>query len=179
MAMTLAAMMLGTHAFFFRDGTAYTVPGAGTAARESKPGATDPAWIDMGVVAESSDSLEDTEIEIYKPAPGRLRLYDVLSTKDKLTVKFTTEEFGPFSVEALYRTLALTSASTQFNPLEGIPKKGWLKLQRYDQDDNLRVVLDLFVRLKIAGEVSMGGADLVKPQFECMVLHSTLNTGTL
>lgn len=172
-------MMLGTHAFFFRDGDAFTVPTAGTAGRESKPGATDAGWVDMGVISESSDSLDSTEVEIYKPAPGRLRLYDVLSTKDKLTVKFTTDEFGPLSVEALYRTLKLTSASTQFNPLEGIPKKGWLKLQRYDQDDNQRMVLDLFVRLKISGDVSMGGADLVKPQFEALVLHSTLNTGTL
>lgn len=179
MGLALASYILGSHAFFFREGDPYTVPAAGTAGRNAKPGATDPAWIDLGVIEEASDSLESTEIEIYAPTPGRLRLYDSIETKDKLTLKFTTSELSAFAIETLYRTLALTSASAQFNPLEGKPKKGWLKCQRYDQTDAQRIVLDTFVRLKVAGDVNMGGGELVKVPFEAVVLHSTLNTGTL
>lgn len=179
MSLSIAPYIIGTHAFFFRNGDAYTVPGAGTCGRESKPGAADPAWIDLGVIEESSDNLDDSKIEVYRPGPGRLRLWDVLSTKDKLMVKFTCSELGPLAVETLYRTLALTEASSQFNPLEGVVKKGWLKIQRYDQADAQRVILDLFVMLSISGDLNFGGGELVKPQFEAMVLHSTLNTGTL
>src|SRR5437867_13369495 len=135
MGLSIAPYVLGSHAFFFRDGDAYTVPGAGTASRTAKPGATDPQWIYLGIIEEASDQLEDNEIEVYAPSPGRLRLWDIINTKDKLGFKFTTSELGPLALETLYRTLPLTSASTQFNPLEGNTKKGWLKLQRYDQGD--------------------------------------------
>jgi hypothetical protein len=178
MALATGSYVFGQHAFFFRDGDAYTVPGAGTASRTAKPGETDPAWMNLGIVEEASDGLEDTEIEIFAPTPGRLRLYDVINTKDKLNLKFTTSELSAVAVETLYRTLSLSPSSTQFNPLEGKTKKGWLKIQRYDQGDAQRIVMDLFCRLKVTGDTPMHG-DLVKVTWEAAVLHSTLNTATL
>src|SRR5436190_23748101 len=121
MGMSIGTKVLGTHVLFFREGDNVTVAGSGgtgAAGRNRKPGPTDPLWVDLGVIEESSDNLTDTEIEVYAPTPGRLRLYDVIAVKDKLALKFTTSEFGFIHAEILYRTLALTAASTQFNPLE-------------------------------------------------------------
>lgn len=190
--MNLASYVLGLHAFWFRDGDTYTVPSAGTAGRSFKPGATDPKWIDFGAITDADADLDETEIEIWAPTPGVQRLWDIIATKPKLKLQFTTEEFGPFHLETLLRTERLDTASTQFNPLEGAlnqatpavrqyTKRGWLKLQDYSQADPATptIALDAFVRLKISGGIKIGGGELVKPQFEAMVLHSTLNTGTL
>ena len=151
----------------------------GTASASFKPGPNDANWITIGNVEESSDSREGNDIEIYAPQPGKIVLTDVIRNKHKLTLKFTAQEWGPFAAEVQYLTENLTSASTQFNPLEGDDKKGWLKMQRYDQNDNLRLVMDVWCRISISGDVQFGGSDIVKPAFEALVLHSALNTGTL
>lgn len=179
MPLSIGSRAIGTHALFFRDGDAYTVPGAGTAGRNAKPGASDPAWINVGIISESSDQRETTELEVHAPSPGLKRLYDVVEVLDKLTIKFTVDEVSPLAMEVLYRSLPLTAASTQFNPLEGKTKKGWLKLQRYDQNDVAVLIADLFVHLKVASEVNFGGSELAKIPFEAKVLHSIYNTCTL
>jgi hypothetical protein len=179
MAFTLQPYVIGTHALFFRDGDTYTVPSAGTASRIAKPGPTDTGWMDMGIIEEASDNLTDNEIKIFAATPGRQRLYDIINVKDELVIKFTTSEVGLIHIETLYRTNKLSTGTDQFNPLEGSTKKGWLKLQRYDQRDASRLVMDVFCRLKIASDVGMGGGDLTKPQFEAAVLHSVLNVGVL
>lgn len=176
--MTTDRIILGSHAFFFRDGSAYTVPGAGTASRTAKPGAADPAWIDLGIISEVSIQHQREEREIFAPTPGVLRLYDVKETKRQLLINLTTQDMSPLAFELMWGTLALTNASTQFNPLEGSTKKGWLKLQQYGDNDALFVTVDVFVQLKISGEVTIGD-NIVSAEYEARVLHSTLNTGTL
>lgn len=179
MALTQAPFVLGSHAFFFREGDAFTLPSAGTAGRTAKPGATDTGWIDLGIIEEQNTERESEDITVFAPTPGRLRKYDIIEVKDAMKVTFTGAELGPVAIEILYKTLALTSASTQFNPLEGQTKKGWLKIQQYDQNDAQRLVLDVFGRLKVTGGIKAGGGELAKVQYEFEVLHSTLNTGTL
>lgn len=180
MALTKGSYVLGSHAFFFPDGNAYTVPGAGTAGRSAKPGATDPAWIDLGIVNGAPESpVESEKIEIFAPTPGRLELYDVLETKRKRKGKIKVKELSALAIQILRRTAALTSASTQYNTLEGSLVKGWLKLQRYDQTDTIRDTEDLFVHLEVTGEIEMGGDGLAEVEFEYTVLHSIYNTGTL
>jgi len=180
MALALGSKIIGTYAFFFRDGDAYTVPGAGTTAREDKPGATDPAWIDLGIIEDAKDNLEQEEKEIFKPVPGRLALWQILRTKAKLKLTFTASELCAFAIELGYRSEKLTAASTQFNPLSGdLSRQGWLKCQRYDGDNNAVLVLDAFVDIKLTGDLDYGGSEIIKPTYEAMVLHSTLNTATL
>lgn len=177
--MTKAPYILGSHANFFPDGLAFTVPGAGTASRTSKPGATDPAWINLGVVDGATDSpVESEKIDIFASSPGVKRLYDRLETKLMRKGKLKVKELSPLALRIIYRTLHLTEASTQFNSLEGILVKGWLKLQRYDQTDTIRITEDLFVHLEVVSDIEMDGG-LAEVEFEYTVLHSTLNTGTL
>jgi hypothetical protein len=178
--MNTQARIIGSHGFFFRDGDAFTVPGAGTAGRSAKPGATDPEWIDMGVIDSSGITNTSEEREIYAPTPGQLRLYDSIPTKNKLEGKITCEELSALSWELLFGTLPLTpdGANQQYNPQAQIQKKGWLKIQQYDQSDALFNTVDIYVRIKVDGEVKFDD-NIVKVNLAAMVLFSTLNTGQL
>ena len=176
--MTTGSVILGNHGFFFRDGGSFTVPSSGTAGRSSKPGAADTGWIDLGILSEISVQHQREERDIFAPTPGTLRLYDTIETKRQLNVKLTAQEMSPLAFELLFGTLALTSASTQYNPLEGATKKGWLKIQSYNQSDAIFNTVDLYVAIKVSGELTFGD-NIVSAQFEARVLHSTLNTGTL
>jgi hypothetical protein len=81
-------------------------------------------------------------------------------------------------VEHLLGTLNLGSASTQYNPLEGVTKRGWLKIQQYDQSDTLINTVDVYVYLTIERDTEFGEKE-VEIEYSADVLHSTLNTGTL
>lgn len=185
MPLTTDTYLLGMHAWFFRSGDSVTVAGnysgadTGAASKNRRPGAADPAWISMGAIEEGEIERGSTDLETWIPSPGALRRNALIQTKDSLTYKFTCSELSAFLFEVLMGTLALNSSSTQFNPLEGGIKLGWLKVQFYDQADSQRMVKDVWGRLKLAGPVQVGGSDIVKPQFEFGVLHSTLNSGTL
>jgi len=176
--MNTGSVILGNHGFFFRDGDSFTVPSAGTAGRASKPGAADTGWVDLGILSDLSVQHEREERDIFAPTPGVLRLYDVIETKRQLNIKLTAQEMSPLAWELLFGTLKLTTASTQYNPFEGITKKGWLKIQQYNQADTLFNTLDVYVQMKVSGEVAFGD-NIVSVQFEARGLHSTLNTGTV
>lgn len=179
MAFALNPRVLGTHAYFFPDGAAFTVPTAGTASRTSKPGATDPAWIGLGAIEDAEDDpVESERIPIFQPSPGKLRKIDELETKMQSKGKLTAKEISYLALQALYRTLALTGASTQFNRLEGSLLKGWLQIQRWDHEDSKRITEDLFVILEVGSAVKLGGG-LAEVQWNYEVLHSTLNTSSI
>ena len=186
MPLATAPKILGTHAFFFLDGKSATkdvtnaTVAAFPASRTAKPGSTDTGWFGLGVIEDSSDSpVQSEKIDIFAPTPGVLRLYDVLETKRRSKGSFKCKELSALAIQVMYRTLALTPASTQFNRLEGAVVKGWLKIQRYDQADAIAVAEDLYVMLEVKGDMQMGGGGLVEVEFEYDVLHSTLNTSTL
>ncbi len=176
-------MALGCHAFFWREGDDYTLLAPGVAGKDSKPDATDPDWVNrsLGVIESFDDSITDEEEKkLYQPAPGHLVIQAVITTKQGMMFKMTSNEVTPLALEAFYRTsqkLDLTSA--QFNPLSAVPRKGWLKLQRYDHDDNLVIVLDGWVRLKVTGGMKSGDGNILMPEFEAYLLYSQYNTAAL
>lgn len=176
--MNTSARTIGSHAFFFPEGNSFTVPSSGTSGTAAKPGAADTGWIGLGVIGSSSISKSGDVKELWAPLPGTLRLKDVIEVKPDISFKFTVRELSALAVQVLFRTLNLTSASTQFNPLEGKTLKGWLKLQQYDQNEALVMTVDVFVHLTCDGEVTFG-EDIVDFPFSARVLHSTLNTGSL
>ena len=180
--MNTLARAIGNHLWFFRDGAAYTVPGAGTASRTAKPGATDPVWIDCGVVSGLQlNPAKGAVSELWAPTPGKLRLFDEIEVKAGIEIIFVCEEMSPLAFEQVLGTLALTSASTQYNPMEGgFIKKGWLHWQQYDQNDTLFNTCEFFVSLKANGQVDFASdSSHVKVPLRAAVLHSTLNSGTL
>lgn len=177
MALTSASRIVGAHVLIFRDGSTITTGGSGAAGRSNKPGAADVLWYDIGIVDNFDVSLDREEKEIFSPLPGKKALYDIIESKRKLSYKFTGKELSAQSMELAFGSLNLTSASTQFNPLEGVTKKVWLKAQLYDQNDVLVLTLDHYGVLKIPALAF--GDDVVSPAFEFTGLHSTLNTATL
>lgn len=176
--MNTAAVIIGNHAFFFREGDAFTDPAPGTCGRESKPGAADAGWIDFGSIVDLSLEHSMEERQIFKATPGQLRLHDAIDTKRVLSVDFTAQEMSPIVFEILFGTLALDGDSDQYNPLAGGTKKGWLKLQQYDQSDALFNTVDLFCKVSVSGPVDFAD-DIVKPKFNVKVFQSTLNTGAI
>jgi len=176
--LTIPRSLSGLHVQFFREGGAYTVPSAGTAGRESKPGSADTGWVNLGIVDEGEISRETQVEDIFAPVPGKRVLYDTLETQDQVTLSFTLNEVGPLTIEAALGTAALTGNSTQYNPLEGAEIKGWLKAQVYSSKGTLVSTIDLFVALRLDGAIALN-ASALRPQFTARVLHSSLNTGTL
>ena len=178
--MQQGSIILGSHVYFVREGDAFTVPAAGTAGRNSKPGAADVAWLDLGILKDVGMTPSAQLREIMAPTPGVLRLYDVIPTARKLEIKMALQEMSALVWELLFSTLPLAAgANVQYNPNAGAAKKGWIKLQQYNgQNDALVNTADLYVHLEVDGEVKFDD-NVVAPNLKASVLHSTLNTGTL
>lgn len=167
---------LAGRGWFFRDGADFTSPNAGTAARDAKPGSDDTGWLDLGHIDFNSKPTTEKE-EIVRNVPGARMLYDVLHTKKGLTHALTLHELQNIVFELLFGTLDLSGAG-QYNPLEGGPVKGWLKLQEYDQNDTLVNTHDGYVYLAPPSDITRDDKH-VTCEIEAMLLYSTLNTGTL
>lgn len=176
--MTTAPTIVGNAARFFRDGTAYTVPSAGTAGREALPGDADTGWIDLGPIVEISVEKVHEAKEVWKPNPGRIELYEVVETKRGVTHRFTLQELSALAIELMFGADALTAASTDFTALAGNTKKGWLHIKQYNHNDTLFNTIWCYGYIAVAGAVNLG-ADLVAVQIEHRQLISTLNKGTL
>lgn len=174
--MTKGYKTLAGHAYFFREGAAYTVPEAGTASRTAKPNATDPKWLDFGNV--SLKPKNSTEVdEIMGGAPGKRVLMDVVETSAKMSIEIKCKELSNIIFELLFGAESL-EAGGQYNPLEGGEVKGWLKFQQYDQKNALINTVDVYVYLKRPSDLDEG-EKTVSATIEALVLWSSLNTGNL
>ena len=173
--------VIGTHAFFFKDGGAFTVPDAGTAGRAAKPGAADPLWFDLGI-SDWKKSPNNKIEDFMAPSPGMRQLYDRITTARGLTCKGKIMELSNVIFRMLLgldAAFPMTGAGGQYNPLEGDPVvRGWLQLQQYDETNTLFNTVDYFVAMEIPGDVEFGDKP-VDVDVEARVLFSTLNTGTL
>jgi hypothetical protein len=185
MSFLTRALIPGLHLLVFPEADNFTkdadnlTVSATPASRTAKPGSQDSGWIDIGVIEEGDIQVEASDIEIFAPKPGKLVLWDELTTKEKLTGSATLKEVSPYALEVLFRSARLTAASTQFNSLSGGKKRGWLQVQVYDDQDDQILVKNIWASLKIAGAVPLGGAKLMELKLEFKQLYSTLNTSTL
>lgn len=172
--------IIGSHLWFFREGDAFTVPGAGTCAQESKPGIAptlDAGWIDLGAIESWDPAVAQTDHKLYAPAPGKLVLKDFLENKQELTIKAVTNDLTGFVIETMFRAAQeLQGAQTQFNPLSSVTKRGWLHVQQYDQNNNSFMNLDLWGRLRASGKFN---GDPTKPEWEFFMLYSSQNTANI
>lgn len=181
--MTQQTEILGAHLFAFRDGAAFTVPDpGGDAARETKPGATDPAWLDLGIV-DVTVQPQVEEYEVWAPAPGVKQLEDVIPYKRQLNLVIKKTELDNFTLEHLWGALELPDSPTaggQFNPMElgANGSKWWLKLQYYGRAGTALITVDLFCYVKFDGDFAPEDGP-VETQLMARTLRSTLNTGTL
>lgn len=180
--MNKARLVVGTHAFFAREGVAFTVPTNGTTSRTAKPGNADASWLDLGV-ADWTAAPQNKTVDFMAPAPGARVLYDKITTAKGLKLKGKIMELTNVMWKLLLATGSATLNDTgngaQYNPLEGDPViRGWLQLQQYDQFNVLLNTVDVYVALTLPGDVEFG-ENPVDVSVEADVLFSTLNTGTL
>ncbi len=172
----------GDFGFFIQAGLDYTVPSAGVVSATSKPGALDPLWCNIGNIEKCSISINgEKEEEIWGPTgqSGVISLRDIITTKQNLEFKLTCNEMTPLAIQAFYRTLRLTTASDHFIPLSAPPPKGWLKIQRFDQDSLAHLVMDVYCRLKVTGGMDGGDGSALKPEFTATVLYSIYNQAVI
>ncbi len=88
--------VFGTHAFFAREGAAFTVPANGTVSDTSKPGAADTSWLSLGV-ADVKIKRERKRVDFMKPAPGKRVLGDVITISDGMTLTLKCYEIQNLS----------------------------------------------------------------------------------
>jgi len=178
MALSNRSVIAGVQAKFFRKGAAFTLPSAGTASETSLPGSGDTAWVSFGAVSVGSLTPSQEEVKIFAPNPGRKRLKKVLTTKDELTIKFTSQEIGRNEFQALFKSAPVANAATTLTPFAGDPMEGWLSFTAKDTDDDLIFDITVYVHLRISGDVALGD-DAATFEFEALVLDNALNVGNL
>lgn len=172
-------VVVKAHVWLARAGAAFTLPAPGTVGQESKPAAEDAAWVSPGKVEAFQINRNSDLIEIFVPAPGRSVRQKVIEIKQVLDVQFTGLELGPLAMELGLNATPLSGASTQFNPGAGTEKEFWLKAQCYNHRDQQILAVDLFGGLRLTNGLQFGGDDLVKPEYELKVCHSTLQTALI
>ena len=175
---TIKSRIATAHVFIIRDGASITSPSSGTASRTLAPDASESTWIEWGETEMFSIEKIGETIETFAGAPGRRVRYDVLRTNQGVDLSFEMKRLRPEAFELVTGSLALTTSSTQFNPLEGAEKKVWLRAQLYDQDNALLGVLQVYGDLDYDGAMEIGPS-IISPKFKLRGLHSIYNTGTL
>lgn len=178
MPLATVPLIIGSQAFWCREGQAITVPSAGSASATLKPGVTEPTWIPIGEIESSSEGIDSEEKKVYAPSPGHLELLKKVMTKHERKLKFKTVSYGPFAIELSKKTAALTSASTTFTPLVQTVKRGWLKVQRLDENDAIVTTETLWGTIELDGEMTFGD-DFAKPDYVFTMEKNSLNGGTI
>jgi hypothetical protein len=175
---TVKARVIGNKIRIFREGDAFILPSAGTAGQESKPGSGDTGWLDVGDVLEFGANPQRETREVWGPAPGQLKLKDIIETKRRLTLTFTLQDLSPFAYELLFGTAKLDETATTYTPLSAGEKRAWVEIKQRDNTDALVNTLTVFALLKASGEVKFND-QLATVPVEAEVLYSSVATGTL
>lgn len=175
----LNSYAIGSHSYFFPEGAAFTSPEAGTAGIAALPDSDEETWAAKFIG--DSEGFEDTknqeEVEVRKPSPGSLVTKDIITIFQTLEFKMTTNSLRRLAFEMFYGSaIELTTGVGVFAPLAAVPPKGWLKIQRYTNENELVFAADLWVRAKITGGMKGGNGEIIKPEFTFRLLDSELNS---
>ncbi len=177
--MTPSGIVAENFVRLFRSGSAFTVPSAGTAGQESKPGATDPAWIDIGGIVDLEPEPKFEEKELRVPAvQGGKVLKKVVEVNRELNISFTAKELSFLGIELIFGAQALNSASTTFNPLGGYAKEFWVQILQKTETGILYNTVDVYCYVKAKGGVKHDGGFVDVP-IMCRTLNSSLNVGAI
>lgn len=179
---TVKSLATGDFVYFFKEGDA--LEDASLCSRTNIPDTSDENWTDrlIGNVESLEPTLvDDDEQKIMAPAgqTGVIATKDVVQTKIGMELKFTTNEMTRLAAQCFYRSQDLTDASTYLNPMSQVPPKGWLLVQRFDQDGQEHIVLQVWVRLKVTGGMKSGDGSILKPEWSALVLWNTNNIASL
>jgi len=178
MALPTRPVIIGSKFKFMRDGTAFTIPSAGTSGAAAVAGFADTGWISIGKVKDCSVNRQTTDIEIEAPVEidGEYHMdrLDVIPISNKLDLSFTTQEFSPLALEVIFGTGSLTSASTGWTAGADAEKRGWVFMDFGDHTDVKLSRVPFYGLLKVDGEASFGGGKEFTVKFAFRTLKNAL-----
>ncbi len=176
-------LFIGAHLWFIRSGVAITSPSAGNVSVDLAPDESEPLWDDyhLGVIESFQiDPKYGSAEDILAPMPGRLVKVKTIIPIATPIVHFTLKEVPKEAIEMALNAGPITDATTQFNPTAGHPgMEGYLRMQDYDQDDNLILNTQNWVFLKLKSPLKGDPKSMTKPEFEADILYSVNNTGAI
>jgi hypothetical protein len=95
-------------------------------------------------------------------------------------IQFTLKEVPKEAIEMALNTAAITDATTSINPTAGQAGiRGYLKAQKYDQNDNLILNYQVWCFLTLKTALKLDGKSMTKPEFEAALLYSVNNPGAI
>lgn len=179
---SVKSIATGDFVYFFREGDA--LEDLSLCSRTNVPATDEDGWLDRligNVESFEPTQTDDEEVKIMAPAgqTGVIVTKDVIQVKQGLELKFTTNEMSRLAAQCFYRTQDLNDASTLFNPLSAVPPKGWLLVQRFDQDGQEHLILQCWVRLKSTGGMKGGDGSVLKPEWNALVLWDLNNIASI
>lgn len=169
------ALAIGAQILWAREGDTCT---GGTVGVALPPTWNSDACVQqIGRCEDWEDDVKGTDEVLRGPAPGAFQRMEIIAINQMFDAKFTTNQLTFAAMEAMYRPSAsqnIGQATNTFNPLGGQPRQGWIHAQRYDHENTLWTVFDLWVRLTLSGGMKSDGK-VIRPAFMAEVLWSTLN----
>ena len=168
---------LGAAILFFPAGKA--VQAGGVCGPNAIPDPNDPGWVDFIRVEAWEGQRKGVKYEpVEDGTTGSVVLADEIETnKGYVEYKFTANVLLAFIIGLFYRAAAaLTGASYQFDPNQGVSPNGWLILANKDQNGNVFLAANLWGKMKYDGPMKGGGGSLIKPDLIFDNYANNLNT---
>jgi len=180
---TNLSQVIGNQLFFCRDGTTYTVSEttytSGPAVKPAYVSFPDANWPQLGIIEAAELKSKIEEADVMGPNPGAYVRMDRLVKSSILDIDFTLSQMNELVWEGVLQASGgpLTSTS-DFMPLGFSGQiRGWLKIQQYDGNNNLRNAFDAYGSMTITAPKM--GMDQVKPVIKFNPFFNALNTGVL
>ena len=186
MAWTSKPLFIGSHFWFAPIGAAFTSPGAGTVSQYGTwPNAAEVNWASWALGACESFDLDPkaaTYEDILVPSPGAVQAVDSISPYVLPEISFTLLYTDVLAPQLALNTQQLwATATTQFNPNGGGAPGllGILKAQKYDQNNNLILNWQSWVRIMLKSALKGAPKTMTKPDYMAKLLYSPNNTGSI
>lgn len=176
-------LFIGSHLWFVRSGTAFTSPVPGAVDVNNCPDVADPLWPNWNLGNIESVTLDPkfaTAEEILAPSPGRLVKVKTIVPYQTPLLSFTLKEVPKEAIEQALGAGQIDDTTADFNPTAGTPgMEGYLKVQNYDQDNNLILNFQVWCFLKLKTALKGDPKAMTKPEFDAEFLYSPNNIGSV
>ena len=147
-----------------------------TSGCNNKPTDSPGNWNWFSTVENSSLEVKRTEEDVMAPSPGRYRRIDRLVSQSVTDITTVTQEVNELVLESLLESGVLTDG-TAFEPNSELGQvRGWWQFKKYDQEDNLILLLELYGIMTV--KVLKAENKQYKPSLDLAILYNPLATGT-
>ena len=187
MAWTQKPLFIGAHFWLMPVGSNFTSPGAGGVVSQygTWPDQNEPTWPTYALGNCESFDLDPkiaTAEDILAPMPGAVQRVDVISPYALPEIQFTLNTVDSLGIQLALNTAQIFgSANTAANPNGGAAPgvKGILKIQNYDQNNNLILNIQSWVYVTLKSALKGAPKTLTKPEYMAALIYSPNNLGSV